>query len=171
MLSLGLNIGKFCTLIKSRKTQLAIIESYIMSIIPSNPFSFFGHEAQYQSGKNFAFLIVLKISKIHGEQSRKGANLCMIQYTHLWRHQAPFATSVQVSHKKVSLAALYSMTVVSHYVHYKLDLTRVQVWSLTQLYSVDFSKSRIGVKKVRFQQTHNQGLRQLLLTVSWDLHN
>ena len=24
-------------------------------------------------------------------------------------------------------------------------------------------------KKVRFQQTHNQGLRQLLLTVSWDL--
>ena len=26
-----------------------------------------------------------------------------------------------------------------------------------------------SVKKVRFQQTHNQGLRQLLLTVSWDL--
>ena len=24
-------------------------------------------------------------------------------------------------------------------------------------------------KKVRFQQTHNQGLRQLLLTVFWDL--
>ena len=24
-------------------------------------------------------------------------------------------------------------------------------------------------KKVRFQQTHNQGLRQLLLTVSWEL--
>ena len=24
-------------------------------------------------------------------------------------------------------------------------------------------------KKVRFQQTHNQGLRQLLLTLSWDL--
>ena len=23
--------------------------------------------------------------------------------------------------------------------------------------------------KVRFQQTHNQGLRQLFLTVSWDL--
>ena len=44
-----------------------------------------------------------------------------------------------------------------------------QVWSLTQFYSVDFSKSRIDVKKVRFQQTHNQGLRQLLLTVSWDL--
>ena len=44
-----------------------------------------------------------------------------------------------------------------------------QVWPLTQFYSVDFSKSRIGVKKVRFQQTHNQGLRQLLLTVSWDL--
>ena len=42
-----------------------------------------------------------------------------------------------------------------------------QVWSLTQFYSVDFSKSRIDV--VRFQQTHNQGLRQLLLTVSWDL--
>ena len=45
----------------------------------------------------------------------------------------------------------------------------VQVWSLTQSYSVDFSQSRIGVKKVCFQQTHNQGLRQLLLTVSWDL--
>ena len=25
-------------------------------------------------------------------------------------------------------------------------------------------------KKVRFQQTYNQGLRQLFLTVSWDLH-
>ena len=24
-------------------------------------------------------------------------------------------------------------------------------------------------KQVRFQQTHNQGLRQLLLTLSWDL--
>ena len=45
-----------------------------------------------------------------------------------------------------------------------------QVWSLTQFYSVEFSKSRIDVKKVRFQQTHNQGLRQLLLTVSWDLN-
>ena len=44
-----------------------------------------------------------------------------------------------------------------------------QVWSLTQFYSVDFSQSGIGVGKVRFLQTHNQGLRQLLLTVSWDL--
>ena len=44
-----------------------------------------------------------------------------------------------------------------------------QVWSLTQFYSVDFSQSRVSVRKVRFQQTHNQGLRQLLLTVSWDL--
>ena len=43
-----------------------------------------------------------------------------------------------------------------------------QVWSLTQLYSVDFSQSRISVKKC-FQQTHNQGLRQLFLTVSWNL--
>ena len=41
-----------------------------------------------------------------------------------------------------------------------------QVWSLTHFYSIDFSQSRISVKKVRFQQTHNQGLRQLLLTVS-----
>ena len=40
-----------------------------------------------------------------------------------------------------------------------------QVWSLTQLHSVDFSKSRIGVKKVCLQQMHNQGWRQLLLTV------
>ena len=45
----------------------------------------------------------------------------------------------------------------------------MQVWSLTQFYSVDFYQSRIGVKKVRFQQTPNQGLRQLLLTVPWDL--
>ena len=44
---------------------------------------------------------------------------------------------------------------------------KLQVWSLTQFYSVDFSQSTIGL--VRFQQTHNQGLRQLLLTVSWDL--
>ena len=40
-----------------------------------------------------------------------------------------------------------------------------QVWSLTRFYSVDFSKSRIDVKKCVF----NKGLRQLLLTVSWDL--
>ena len=33
-------------------------------------------------------------------------------------------------------------------------------------YSVDFLQSRIGVKKVRFQQTQDQGLRQLLLMVS-----
>ena len=51
----------------------------------------------------------------------------------------------------------------------RLLLLLSQVWSLTQFYSVDFSKSRIGVKKVRFQQTYNQGLRQLYLTVSWVL--
>ena len=43
------------------------------------------------------------------------------------------------------------------------------VWSLTQFYSVDFSSIKDRCKVVRFQQTHNQGLRQLLLTVSWDL--
>ena len=45
--------------------------------------------------------------------------------------------------------------------------TRHKVWSLTQFYSVDFSKSRIG-KKVRFQQMRKQGLCRLFLTVSWD---
>ena len=44
-----------------------------------------------------------------------------------------------------------------------------QVWSLTQFHSVDFTKSRIDVKRCIFQQTHNQGLRKLLLTVFWDL--
>ena len=48
-------------------------------------------------------------------------------------------------------------------------ISQPQVWPPTQLYYVDFSQSKIGVKKVCFQQTHNQGLRQLLLTVSWDL--
>ena len=38
------------------------------------------------------------------------------------------------------------------------------VWSLTQLYSVDFSQSTIGVKSAF--STIAQGLRQLLLTVS-----
>ena len=38
-----------------------------------------------------------------------------------------------------------------------------QVWSVTQLYSVDFSQSRSGEK---FQQMHYQGFRQLLF---WDL--
>ena len=41
-----------------------------------------------------------------------------------------------------------------------------QVWSQTQLYSVEFSQSRISVRKVCFQQTQKQGLHQLLLTVS-----
>ena len=45
----------------------------------------------------------------------------------------------------------------------------VQVWSLTQFYSVDYSHSRISVEKVRFQQTLNQGLHQLFVTASWDL--
>ena len=50
------------------------------------------------------------------------------------------------------------------------DLAAIgQVWSLTQFYSVDSSQSRNGVKEVRFQQTHNQGLRQLLLTASLDI--
>ena len=44
-----------------------------------------------------------------------------------------------------------------------------QVRTQNQFYSVDFSQSRIGVKRVRFQQTHNQGLRQLFQTGSWDL--
>ena len=41
-----------------------------------------------------------------------------------------------------------------------------RVWSLTIFYSVHSSDR---CEKVRFQQTHNQGLRQLFLTVSWDL--
>ena len=48
------------------------------------------------------------------------------------------------------------------------DEAAIRCVPLTQFYSVDFSKSRIS-EKVRFHQTHNQGLRQLLLTVSWDL--
>ena len=48
-----------------------------------------------------------------------------------------------------------------------------QVWSLTQFYSVDFSQSRIDVKKCTFNKRTflhvYQGLCQLLLTVSWDL--
>ena len=45
-----------------------------------------------------------------------------------------------------------------------------QVWSLTQFYSIIFSlTSRISVKKCVFTNTHNQGLRQLFLMVSWDL--
>ena len=43
------------------------------------------------------------------------------------------------------------------------DAVEAQVWSLTQFYSVDFSLSRIGVKKC---VNNNQGLRQLLLTAS-----
>ena len=44
-----------------------------------------------------------------------------------------------------------------------------QVWSLTQFYSVDFSKSRIDVKKRVFNKRTIKVSRQLLLTVSWDL--
>ena len=36
-----------------------------------------------------------------------------------------------------------------------------QVWSLTQLYSVDFFQLRIGVKKCVFNKRTTQGLRQL----------
>ena len=49
-----------------------------------------------------------------------------------------------------------------------VETGRNQVWSLTQFYSVDF-KIKDRCKEVRFQQTHNQGLCHLLLTVSWDL--
>ena len=51
----------------------------------------------------------------------------------------------------------------------KIYVSLCQVWSITQFHPLDFSQSRIGVKKVRYQQTHNQGLRQMFLTVSWDL--
>ena len=43
---------------------------------------------------------------------------------------------------------------------------RWQVWSLTQFYCVDFFTIKGRCKQVRFQQMHNQALRQLLLTVS-----
>ena len=59
-------------------------------------------------------------------------------------------------------------TYTTHFTHKFCILSFDQVWSLTQLYSVDFAQSRIGVKKVRSQKTYNQGLCQLLLTVSWD---
>ena len=71
---------------------------------------------------------MLKISKIHGEGNPEKRSQSLHDSIHPFMKASgpPFATSVQVSHKKVSLlAALFSMTVVSHYVHYKLDLTRV----------------------------------------------
>ena len=54
----------------------------------------------------------------------------------------------------------------------KADL--YQVWSLTQCQEGGTSGARTHnifktMKKGRFPQTHNQGLRQLLLTVSWGL--
>ena len=44
-------------------------------------------------------------------------------------------------------------------------------WSPTQFLSLDLSQLsiKIGVKKCVFQKSHNQGLHQLYLTVSWDL--
>ena len=50
-----------------------------------------------------------------------------------------------------------------------LPKPREQVWSLTQFYSVDFSQSRIGVNECVFNKRIIKVLRQLLLTVSWDL--
>ena len=41
-----------------------------------------------------------------------------------------------------------------------------QVWALTQFYSVDYSQSRIRVKKMC-----NPGPRQPFLTVSWDIRS
>ena len=43
-----------------------------------------------------------------------------------------------------------------------------QVRSLTQFYSVGFSQSRIGVEKFVIINAHNQGLRQVFLTVAWE---
>ena len=42
-------------------------------------------------------------------------------------------------------------------------------WSLSGFYSVEFFTIKDRCKKVWFQQTHYQGLRQLFLTVSRDL--
>ena len=50
-----------------------------------------------------------------------------------------------------------------------VDGVRQVCWSSTQFYSVDFFTIKDWCKKVRFQQTHNQGLRQLFLIVSLDL--
>ena len=46
----------------------------------------------------------------------------------------------------------------------------VRVWSLTQSTFVGSLQARIIVQSVCFPQTPNQGLCQLSLTVSWDLH-
>ena len=61
------------------------------------------------------------------------------------------------------------VTLVEHLRKFHALLDLEQVWSLTQLYSVLTFHNQGSCKKVHFQQTHNQGLRQLLLTVSWDL--
>ena len=47
----------------------------------------------------------------------------------------------------------------------------VQVWSLNQFYSVDFSQSRINVKKCVFNiRSFKICVSCLFLTVSWDFH-
>ena len=45
----------------------------------------------------------------------------------------------------------------------------VQVWSLTQFYSVGFSQSRIRETKVCFLYKHIKGLLHMFMIVSWDV--
>ena len=46
---------------------------------------------------------------------------------------------------------------------------RGQVWSITQFCSVDFTQSRIALKKCIFNKRTIKVCAQLFLTVSWDL--
>ena len=64
---------------------------------------------------------------------------------------------------------IYPPLLVIEYDEVVLNDDSTQVWSQTQFYFVDFSKSSIGVKSACSAITQNQGLHHLFLTVSWDL--
>ena len=52
----------------------------------------------------------------------------------------------------------------------KVRLYFIQVWSLTQFYSADFSQSRISVVKCVFNKRTIKVCVQRFLTLFWDIH-
>ena len=101
-------------------------------------------------------------SVLAGKQPRDGLKKVLAKVEDMLKLLADLVLQEQPPLRRKKLEHL-----IYEYVH-RRTITRYPV-TIKQFYSLEFSQSRIRVQKVSFQQTHIQGLLQLLLTVSWDL--
>ena len=96
-------------------------------------------------------------SVLAGKQPRDGLKKVLAKVEDMLKLLADLVLQEQPPLRRKKLEHL-----IYEYVH-RRTITRY-VATTKQFYCLEFSQSRIRVQKVRFQQTHIQGLLQLLLT-------